>query len=152
MTNVFSWRSSSLHDFGWNAGFPVLTSLKPVHRCGNEVVRLTEAGLSEALVFCRCQFVINTKWHDQRHAFETKKAIIGSHYSKGFIRSMRSCRCGWVTHHHNRETIHQACQYCKKDTYMYFWFAPCTWGKKLGGLKLLDCLTVWFKTKGPRVC
>ncbi len=151
MTNVFS--SSSLHDFGWNAGFPVLTSLKPVHRCGNEVVRLTEAGLSEALVFCRCQFVINTKWHDQRHAFETKKAIIGSHYSKGFIRSMRSCRCGWVTHHHNRETIHQAYQYCKKKTRIcIFGLLHAHGGKKLGGLKLLDCLTVWFKTKGPRVC
>ncbi len=55
-------------------GFPVLTSLKPVHRCGNEVVRLKVAGLSEALVFCHCQFVINTKWHDQRQAFLKQKS------------------------------------------------------------------------------
>lgn len=72
------------------------------------------------MVFCRCQFVINSKWQDQSHIFETKKAIIGNNYSKGFTRSMRSWRLGLVTHHRNRETICQACQYRKKTRICIF--------------------------------
>lgn len=28
------------------------------------------------MLFCRCQFVINAKWQDQRHIFETKKLLL----------------------------------------------------------------------------
>lgn len=102
------------------------------------------------MVFCRCQFVINAKWQDQRHIFETKKLLLEIITAKDSSGPWdHGVSDGWLIIVIEKPFARPSST-AKRHVYV---FSVClTWGKKLGGLKLLDCLTVWFKTKGLNVC